>query len=407
MTGSPSRQDTAHPKPTTTGPKTSSPDHQDTHYPEPAITGVGGSQDLVAMDVAGRADRVRDAGAEAGCDALLVTNLINVGYLTGFTGSNGLVWLGNDELVLITDRRYAEQAETETARAGVAVRIEITNDPPREILVAVAHEAGRIGLEAASVSWAHQRQYADWFDTAELVATTGVVEHCRQIKDAGEIDRIARAAAIADAALAEVRPLLAGGPTEKEVALALDTAVRHRGADGSAFPTIVASGPNAALPHLRPTDRPIGSGELVIVDMGAMVDGYRSDMTRTLAVGVPDATARRVYETVRDAQRLGVEQVAPGRAVSEVDRACRDRIGADGWADAFVHGTGHGVGLDIHEQPWVRSTGDDSLRTGQVITVEPGVYLPGLCGARVEDTIVVTTDGARPLTHSPKTLQAV
>ena len=361
------------------------------------------SQALVPMDVAGRSERVRAAAAEAECDALLVANLVNVRYLTGFTGSAGLVWLGADELVLVTDRRYAEQAESETNRAGVEIRIEITNDAPKEILAAAATGAGRIGLEAASVSWATQRQYAEWF-SAELVPTTGVVEQSRQIKDDGELDRMAKAAAIADAALAEVRPMLADGPSEKEVALALDTAFRRQGAETSAFTTIVAAGPNAALPHIRPTKRPIGSGELVIVDMGAVVDGYRSDMTRTMAVGEPDHEAKRVFETVRDAQQLGVEQVAPGTPISEVDKACRDRIDADGWGDAFVHGTGHGVGLDIHEQPWVRATATEPLEVGQVITVEPGIYLPGFCGARVEDTVVVTEDGARRLTHSPKTL---
>ena len=359
---------------------------------------------LVPMDVTGRADRVRAAMADAECDALLVTNLVNVRYLTGFTGSAGLAWLGPDELVLVTDRRYAEQSETETAQAGVEVRVEITNDAPQELLTAAASGVARIGLEATSVSWAHQRQYAEWFSDAELVPATGTVERCRQIKDEGEIDRMAQAAAIADAALAEVRPLLTDGPTEKEVALALDTAVRRLGADGSAFTTIVAAGPNAALPHIRPSDRPIGPGELVIIDMGAVVDGYRSDMTRTLAVGEPDAEAAKVFATVRDAQQLGVEQVAPGVPISDVDKACRDRIAADGWGDAFVHGTGHGVGLDIHEQPWVRAKATESLEVGQVITVEPGVYLPGLCGARVEDTVVVTDGNARRLTQSPKTL---
>ncbi|MDE0116679.1 MAG: Xaa-Pro peptidase family protein [bacterium] len=359
---------------------------------------------LVPMDVAGRADRVRAAAAEANCDALLVTNLVNVRYLTGFTGSAGLVWLGPDKLLLVTDRRYGEQSEAETGQAGVDVRIEITNDAPEEILTGAAAGVSRIGLEAASVSWADQRQYAEWFDAAELVATSGVVERCRQIKDDGEIDRMARAAAIADAALAEVCPLLANGPTEKEVALALDTAFRRMGAEKSAFTTIVAAGPNAALPHIRPTDRPIASGELVIVDMGAVVDGYRSDMTRTMAVGEPDPEARKVFDTVRDAQRLGVAQATAGTPIAEVDKACRDRIAADGWAEAFVHGTGHGVGLDIHEQPWVRATADDALQTGHVITVEPGVYLPGFCGARVEDTVLVSDNGPRRLTRSPKDL---
>ncbi len=360
--------------------------------------------DLVPMDVAGRADRVRAGAAEAGCDALLVASLVNLRYLTGFTGSAGLLWLGAEEMVLVTDRRYAGQAEAETSRAGAGVRVEITNDAPRDVLAAAAAGVGRIGLESASVSWADQRQYAEWFDAAELLATTGVVEKSRQIKDGGEIDRMAAAAAIADAALAEVRPMLADGPTEREAALALDTAVRRLGADGSAFATIVASGPNAALPHMRPTHRVIAPGDLVIVDMGAVVDGYRSDMTRTVAVGEPDPEAAEVFEAVRDAQRLGVEQVAPGKPVSEVDKACRDRIAAGGWAEAFVHGTGHGVGLDIHEQPWVRAAAAEALEAGQVITVEPGVYLPGFCGARVEDTVLVTDSGARSLTRSPKTL---
>ncbi len=362
------------------------------------------ARDLVAMDVAGRADRGRAEAAAAGCDALVVVNRVNVRYLTGFTGSAGLAWLGPDELVLITDRRYGEQSEAETSQAGADVRIEITNDAPKGILAAAAAGLSRIGLEAASVSWADQRRYAEWLDSAELVPTTGVVERCRQIKDDGETDRIAKAAAIADDALAEVRPMLADGPTEAEVALALDTAFRRMGADGSAFTTIVASGPNAALPHKRPTGRSIGKGELVIVDMGAVVDGYRSDMTRTMAVGQPDAEAQRVFDTVRDAQRLGVAQAAAGTPISEVDKACRDRIAADGWADAFVHGTGHGVGLDIHEQPWVRASADESLQTGHVITVEPGVYLPGFCGARVEDTVLVSDDGPRRLTRSPKEL---
>ena len=360
--------------------------------------------DFVPMDVAGRSERVRAAAVDAGCSALLVANLVNVRYLTGFTGSAGLAWLGPDELLLVTDRRYGKQAEAEASRAGADVRIEITNDAPKEILAAAAAGTGRIGLEAASVSWADQAQYAEWFGAAELVPTTGLVERSRQIKDDGEIDRMAKAAAIADAALSEVRPILADGPTEAEVALALDTAIRRLGADGSAFTTIVASGPNAALPHVRPTDRPVGRNELVIVDMGAVVDGYRSDMTRTLAVGEPDPEARKVFEVVKDAQRLGVGQVAPGAPISDVDRVCRDRIEADGWGDAFVHGTGHGVGLDIHEQPWVRAKATEFLEVGQVITVEPGVYLPGFCGARVEDTVVVTEDGARRLTHSPKDL---
>ncbi|MCY4258572.1 MAG: Xaa-Pro peptidase family protein [bacterium] len=359
---------------------------------------------IVSMDVSGRVGRVRQAMANSECDGLLVTNLVNVRYLTGFTGSNGVLWLGADEMLLVTDNRYNTQAEAEVARAGAKATVEITNDSPRQILADALGNARRVGLEAASVSWANKREYAEWFSGCELLPTSGLIEGCRQIKDEGEISRMTTAARIADAALAEVLPVFTQAPTEKQVALHLDAAMRRLGAETSAFTTIVASGPNAALPHQRPTDRVIGKGELVIVDMGAVVEGYRSDMTRTVSVGTPGPQAQKVFETVRDAQRLGVEQVAPGKPIAEVDKACRNHIAAAGWAEAFVHGTGHGVGLDIHEQPWVRAKTTEQLQAGHVITVEPGVYLADRCGARVEDTVVVTPEGKRVLTNSPKEL---
>ncbi|MYG94134.1 MAG: aminopeptidase P family protein [Acidimicrobiia bacterium] len=357
-----------------------------------------------AMDVAGRAEQVRSELANNQCDALLVTNLVNVRYLSGFTGTAGLLWLGPDEVLLITDRRYESQVEAEISDAGANVRVEITNDSPKAILTKMLAKVTRVGLEAASVSWANQRRYAEWLDGSELVPTDGLIEGCRQVKDEGEIARMVAAASIADAALAEVLPMLVEVPTEQQVALALDAAVRRLGAQDSAFTTIVASGPNAALPHLRPTRRKIGKGELVIIDMGAVVEGYRSDMSRTVSVGEPKAEALKVFETVQEAQRLGVEKVAPGRPIADVDKVCRDRIAEEGWAEAFVHSTGHGVGLDIHEQPWVRAKATEQLRVGHVITVEPGVYLPGSCGARVEDTLVVASEGSRTLTRSPKDL---
>ena len=259
------------------------------------------------------------------------------------------------------------------------------------------------GLEADHISWSAQRRYAtEWFTGRTLVPTTALVEALRRHKDAGELARIESAARIADEALDLMRPRLLERPTELEFARELDLTMRMLGATKPSFETIVASGPNSSRPHARPSARVISEGDLVVIDFGAVVDGYCSDMTRTLAVGEVSDTALRMLEVVTAAQAAGVASVRPGIAAREVDAACRAVIAEAGWADAFSHGTGHGVGLDIHEAPGVGSTSDATLVVGDVLTVEPGVYLPDHGGVRVEDTVVVTADGCRPLTHSTK-----
>jgi Xaa-Pro aminopeptidase len=361
---------------------------------------------LPPMDVAGRAGRLRARLAEAGCDALLVTSLTDVRYLTGFTGSAALLLLLPDELVFVTDGRYRDQSADELGAAGVEARIEVrpTAEGQREVLTGAATGIGRLGLQAASVTWAAARRYGEsWFAGAELVPTEGLVEQLRAVKDQGEVARIAAAAAIADAALHEVRPLLGDRPTERIFGLELDAAMRRRGADDVSFETIVASGPNGAKPHARPGRRRIVEGDLVVLDFGALLDGYHSDMTRTVAVGEPSDTQRRMLEVVGASQRAGLGAVAPGVACADVDRACRDVIAEAGWADAFIHGTGHGVGLEIHEDPRVSFSATGSLDVGHVVTVEPGVYLPEHGGVRIEDTVVVTSTGCRVLTAAPKT----
>ncbi|MBV9410502.1 MAG: aminopeptidase P family protein, partial [Acidimicrobiia bacterium] len=323
-------------------------------------------------DIAGRVGRLRPRLAGAGCDAVLVTNLINVRYLTGFTGSAGLLLVLPDELLFTTDGRYRDQAVDQLRAAGVEARVEVrpTLAGQHEALAAAAGSVARLGLEADSVTWAQQRRFAaDVFANAALVPTEGLVEELRRVKDAGEIDRIAEAARIADEALAAIRPLLGQRVTEREVALGLDYEMRRLGADGSSFETIVGSGPNGAKPHARPTDRRIEPGELVVIDFGAMVDGYCSDMTRTLCVGEPsDDVALRMAAVVKESQREGVAAVSAGVRGADVDAACRDVIADAGWADAFIHGTGHGVGLEIHEAPRVGSTSEDVLATGHVVT---------------------------------------
>ncbi|MEA2702538.1 MAG: hypothetical protein QOD63_483 [Actinomycetota bacterium] len=369
------------------------------------------------MDVVGRIPRVRELLDGAACDALLVTSLVNIRYLTGFTGSAAIVLVTPDSVVFVTDGRYAEQSAEQLTAAGVGAAIEIglTGAAQRDALQAAVAAAGiaRLGLEADDVTWARQRRFADdWFPAAELVATEGLVEGLRRVKDAGEVARMAEAARIADAALAAVRNRLAARflrvadrPTEQDVAVELDFEMRRLGASGSSFETIVASGPNGAKPHHRPDGRPIGPGELVVVDFGAVVDGYCSDMTRTLCVGEPASpVAARMVEVVAASQRAGVAAVRAGVEGKAVDGVCRAVIAEAGWADAFVHGTGHGVGLEIHEAPQVASTSLDTLAAGHVVTVEPGVYLREHGGVRIEDTVVVTADGCTVLTNAPKDL---
>ena len=360
------------------------------------------------MDVAGRVPRLRQRFEGAECDALLVTRLVNIRYLTGFTGSAALLLVRPDELLFVTDGRYRDQSALELGASGVDARVEVglTGARQKEIVQEGASGVPRLGLEAGAVTWAQQRRFdGEWFPDAALVATDRMVEELRKVKDAGEVERLAEAAAIADAALAEVRHRLAEGPTEEEFALELDFAMRRGGASGPSFDTIVASGPNGAKPHHRPSGRRIGAGELVVVDFGAVVDGYCSDMTRTLCLGPPaSATARRMVEVVGASQRAGVEAVRAGAEGKAVDDVCRAVIGEAGWADAFLHSTGHGVGLEIHEEPRVSSASTDTLVAGHVVTVEPGVYLPEHGGVRIEDTVVVTEDGCTVLTNATKEL---
>lgn len=362
---------------------------------------------MAPMDIAGRVPRLRSCLETHECEALLVTNLVNVRYLTGFTGSAAMLMVTPEELILTTDGRYGEQSSQQLGAAGVEARIVVGGrDDQRKALADATGSITFLGLEAQAVTWAQQRGMADdWFSSNELVPTVDVVERLREVKDAGELDRMEAAAAIADAAFESIRPLLGQGRTEQEVALSLDFEMRRRGAEGCSFETIVASGPNGAKPHHRPSDRRISPGELVVMDFGALVDGYCSDMTRTLCVGEPaDPTLARMVEVVAESQAAGVAAVRAGVVAGDVDSVCRQVIADADWAEAFVHSTGHGVGLDIHEKPWVAARSRAVLEKGHVVTVEPGIYLAGLGGVRIEDTVVVTTEGCRVITNATKEL---
>jgi Xaa-Pro aminopeptidase len=355
-------------------------------------------------------ERLAELMAEAGCDALVVSSMTNVRYLSGFSGSSGVLVVREHEAVLVTDGRYGTQAPEELAVAGTAGRCRVEAalpDGQEGVLESLVAGARRLAVEAEHLSWAaQQRCSTGWARGIELVATTGLVERLRERKAPAELERMALAASIADEAFANVHEVLENGPTEAGLALLLDTEMRRLGAEGSAFETIVASGPNAGKPHHRPTQRKVGRGELVVVDFGARVEGYCSDMTRTVWAGElqgPEASElRRLVAVVLASQEAGLAAVRDGARAAVVDRACREVVEAAGWGERFVHGTGHGVGLAVHEAPALATSSSDILSCGHVVTVEPGVYLPGFAGARTEDTVVVGENGCRVLTATPK-----
>lgn len=332
----------------------------------------------------------------AGLDGLLVTDLLNVRYLTGFTGSNGALLLTRDGALFGTDSRY-------TARAAVEVP-DLEPLIERGTVAALAARAtGRIGFESDAVTVEGHAALAAVTD-AELVRAPGLVAQLRVVKDETEIAALRRACAIADQALTDLLHGPLEGRTEREIALDLEFRMRTLGADGPSFDSIVAAGAHSAIPHHAPTDTPVAANDLLKLDFGALVDGYHSDMTRTVVVGRAADWQRELYALVHASQAAGCAAVESGVASKEVDAASRGVIVAAGRGEFFVHGLGHGVGLQIHEGPALSASSADVLEAGMCVTVEPGVYLPGRGGVRIEDTLVV--DG-ETLTGFPKELLEV
>jgi Xaa-Pro aminopeptidase len=349
----------------------------------------------------GRGDRLEAGLGERQLDLILVTNITNVGYLTGFGGTNGACVCGPGTRLLLTDFRYTERAEAEVEEWEV---ITVADD----WLGGIAERlTGRTGFEDDHVSVRLlEKLRAKLPDGVELVAAGGAVEKLRRVKDEAELAAIAAAAELADEVWRWSLERGLGGRSEREVARAAEARIRELGGDPS-FPAIVAAGSNGALPHAEPGEREIGTGELVVFDMGAKLDGYCSDGTRTFAVGEPSERAREVYEAVRAAQAAALEAISPGIGGEELDGVARKVIEAAGYGERFGHGLGHGVGLEVHEAPRLSPRSEDVLEVGEVVTVEPGVYLPGELGVRIEDLIVAAEGGHRNLSGLPKELQLV
>jgi Xaa-Pro aminopeptidase len=349
----------------------------------------------------GRGDRLEEQLAGRELDCMLVTDLVNVRYLTGFTGTNGACICGPGVRLFLTDFRYAERAAAEVEGweavtvakdwvAGIAARLE-----------------GRFGFEDDRMPVRSLEKLKEKLaDGVEPVPAGGTVERLRRVKDEGELAAIAAASELADEVWRWSLERGLAGRREEEVARAAEARIRELGAEPS-FPAIVAAGPNGALPHAEPGEREIGRGELVVFDMGAKLDGYCSDGTRTYAVGDPGERGRAVYEVVRQAQEAALAAIEAGVVGEAVDTAARGVIEAAGHGELFGHALGHGVGLEVHEGPRLAQRSDDVLAASEVVTVEPGIYVPGELGVRIEDLVVVADGGLRNLSGLPKELQPI
>ncbi len=361
--------------------------------------------DLPRPDHPARRARLAEQLRDLDVDALLVTGPANVRYLAGFTGSNGQLLLVTDGTpLLLTDGRYEEQAAHECPDVQVVLDRGWTKTA---VALAVDADVRRLAIEADHVSYAEGAALMWEAGQAGVTpeALHGQVEELRTVKDEHELAALRRACQLTSEAFTALLDDIVPGTTERHLAVRLERLMVDLGAEAPAFPTIVASGPNSAIPHHQPTDRPLQTGDLVKLDFGARVAGYHADMTRTVAVGEPADELRRIHDIVRAAQAAGVAAARAGVPAGAVDDACRGHIAAAGYADRFVHGTGHGVGLDIHEAPAVAHGVRATLPARTTLTVEPGIYLPGVGGVRIEDSVVVRPEGPPDvLTTSPHEL---
>jgi Xaa-Pro aminopeptidase len=360
----------------------------------------------VSATVADPVARLRAVLSSEDLPAFIVSGRTSVRYLTGYTGSNGVVCLAPGEQRFLTDFRYATSVQGLRERWDVRI---VEQELVRSIAAAFGELVGsglRVGFEASSVSYSAYGVLAAAAAAAdcELVPTNGIVERLRAVKTPDEIERIRAAARIADGAYEWLVEQRLCGRTEREVAWGIETRLRELGADDAAFPPIVASASQGALPHGVPRDVVIEAGTLVVVDLGARLDGYRSDCTRTFATGPLPDEATAVYGVVAEAQRQALDLVRPGTPCPDVHAAARQVIDEAGYGALFNHGTGHGIGLDVHEAPRFRGGVAGVLEPGNVVTVEPGVYVPGQFGVRIEDLVVVTDDGREVLSQFPKSL---
>ena len=349
-----------------------------------------------------RCDKFVQSFKSKGMDAVLVHRDENMRYLTGYTGE-GSIFICEAEVVIITDFRYTEQAERQSPEARVVMTKAGYPEKDAVLELTAAHGVKVLGVESDFLSHDRYEALNLHLPGVELASAAGIAEDLRLIKDASEIESIQKSAAIACRAFENILDKIRPGMTERQVQIMLDYEMLTLGSEGNAFSTIAAAGPNGSLPHAVPSDRPIQSGELLTLDFGAKVNGYCSDMTRTVGVGKVSHELREIYDLVYEAHMASLEAVRPGAVCGDIDKIARDIIDAR-FPGTFGHSLGHGVGLFIHEQPRVAMGVQTVLETGHVITIEPGVYIPGLGGCRIEDMAILTSDGYLDPVTSPKRL---
>lgn len=356
--------------------------------------------------MANRLSRVRERLDTFDADAILLSALPNIRWACGFTGSNGLLLVSSETAHFVTDGRYTEQAEKEVDGATVLIASE--GLMTRLMEEGLMERFNRIIIQADDVTVARHSTLKERCSSVDWIPKSGVLTPLVGQKEDAEIRRIRQAQHLTETVFDHVVAGLQPGLTEREVAAEITYQHLRRGADGMAFDPIVASGPNGAKPHARPTDRTLQEGDVVVIDMGGILDGYASDMTRTVAVGEPGATAREGYEVVLDAQEHALEVAQSGMTGKELDAAARDVIEEAGWGDYFSHGLGHGVGLQVHEWPRVSHSAEHELPPGACVTIEPGIYIPqeGF-GVRIEDIVVLQQNGCKNLTRTEKSLRCI
>lgn len=354
------------------------------------------------FDYRSRMIRIRSSSSAHGLDALLFFDMANVRYLAGFTGSDGALLLGMEKTLLLVDGRYTTQAGREAPDAAILEY--------REKIGGVVHAVldqgwKRVGIESATITLQEDAQLRREGPGVEWVPLLEEVRAIRAVKDPRETEKIRTAAKISADALTETLEKIRQGVEEKQIALELEFQIRRRGADHVAFDIIVASGENSAMPHATPGTRRLRKGDFIVLDYGAVYEGYRSDETCTVAIGPVSDRQREIYRMVREAHDRAIASVKAGTSCRDVDRIARNHLEENGLARFFSHGTGHGVGLCVHEEPRISSLSESILETGMVVTIEPGVYIPGSWGIRIEDMVLVQEDGCEVLTIVPKDLR--
>lgn len=353
------------------------------------------------MNYSARLDALRRSLPRLKCGAIVISDLTNVRYLCGFTGTSGMIVATKSSAYFLTDFRYQEQATQQVGPeySVVIVEAKLWDDAARIIK---DKKVSRVGFEAENITVATLEEITELLQPATPVSTRGVVQNQRLYKDQDELAIIRRAVQIADKSLETVCGMMKPGMTEQEIADALFAEMKRRGASGNSFETIVASGKRGALPHGVASNKKLRAGEMVTIDMGAVLDGYCSDLTRTVCLGKPTARQQEIYEIVWEAQTAAAAALRPGMTGKEADAVARQIITDVGYGDAFGHGLGHGVGMQIHESPRLSRFYDGKLEPGMVVTCEPGIYLAGWGGVRIEDMLVMTEDGAEILSRAKK-----